>query len=473
MRVLEIIMIILLIILSTQFLLPSLMKKIEKRVVMGWTSVVSIIITILHVAFEGYRWQMLPVYLPLLILFVYELFQFKEMYKSSVEVTSESQVKVQRKKLGAVALILTILFVGTSFTLDYFLPVFHLPEPSGDYFVGTMNFDLTDLSREETFTHSPDDNRKILIQAWYPIDDTGGRSPVPYIESPIVFGQAVQQSFGFPSIIVSHFPIIPTHSYRDAPLSDTIDEFPVLIFSHGYGGFVFQNTVLMQELASHGYVVFSISHPYESGSTVFTDGTVAYEAAEESLMHLNNSLQIWAEDTMFLIDELEVLANDNIPNMFWARLDFTTIGVLGHSFGGTTAEELCVTDTRISAGMSFDSPHYGNSLELNMTKPFMMLFGPDYGNPEMNDTIYHRAKTTCFGLFINGTRHYNFADVSIWSPLLKSFGLLGSIDGYRMLDIMNKYVLAFFDQELRGIDSTLLDGPSVDYPEIMFYYNNL
>ena len=123
--------------------------------------------------------------------------------------------------------------------------------------------------------------------------------------------------------------------------------------------------------------------------------------------------------------------------------------------------------------MSFDSPHLGHSLEMNMTKPFMMLFGPDYGNPEMNDTIYLRAENACYGLFINGTRHYNFADVNIWSPILTSVGLLGSIDGYRMLGILTKYVLAFFDQELRGITSTLLDGPSADYPEIMFYYNGL
>ena len=183
--------------------------------------------------------------------------------------------------------------------------------------------------------------------------------------------------------------------------------------------------------------------------------------------------RIAAEDTQFLIDELETVDNDDIPSMFWNHLDFTKIGLLGHSFGGTTAEELCVTDARITAGMSFDSPHIGNSTELNMTKPFMMLFGPDYGNPEMNDTIYKRAENTCYGLFVNGTRHYNFADVNIWSPILRSVGLLGSIDGYRMLEIQNKYVLTFFDQELRGIDSSFLDGPPSDYPEVMFYHNGL
>jgi hypothetical protein len=178
---------------------------------------------------------------------------------------------------------------------------------------------------------------------------------------------------------------------------------------------------------------------------------------------------IWANDTTFLVDQLEITNNPDIPSVLWDGLDLGTIGVFGHSFGGTTAEHVILEDTRFDVGISFDSPHGGSSLTMNMTKPFMLLFGPDYGNPEMNDTIFNRAEGTCYGLFVNGTRHYNFADVNMWSPVLKSFGLLGSIDGYRMLDILNSYVLAFFNEHLNGITSPLLDGPSVDYPEVSFY----
>ncbi|MBY8998250.1 MAG: acetylhydrolase, partial [Candidatus Thorarchaeota archaeon] len=58
---------------------------------------------------------------------------------------------------------------------------------------------------------------------------------------------------------------------------------------------------------------------------------------------------------------------------------------------------------------------------------------------------------------------------SIWTPILRSFGLLGSIDGYRMLDILNSYILAFFNEHINSITSPLLDGPSLDYPEVLFY----
>ncbi|MBK8420421.1 hypothetical protein [Candidatus Villigracilis saccharophilus] len=36
----------------------------------------------------------------------------------------------------------------------------------------------------------------------------------------------------------------------------------------------------------------------------------------------------------------------------------------------------------------------------------------------------------------------------------------------RITLIISTYVLAFFDQHLKGIDQTLLDGPSASYPEI-------
>jgi hypothetical protein len=73
---------------------------------------------------------------------------------------------------------------------------------------------------------------------------------------------------------------------------------------------------------------------------------------------------------------------------------------------------------------------------------------------------------------VEGTRHHNFADVNLWSSLLKSFGLLGTIDGYRMLDILNSYILAFFDKHIKNIDSPLLDGSSTDYPEVTFLRND-
>jgi len=468
-RIIEILVIIFLVLLSIQFILPPTIGKKGKETVIGILSVVSTIIFLAHILLEGLRWQMLPVYIPAILLYLWSIIKLIQIYRVRTGAIPELERGPPRMRRGAVLIILTVILVSSTLFLNSLFPVFRLPKPTGEYAIGTVSFELTDDTRNETFTATPDDYRRILIRAWYPSDDIASHSMAPYIAAPAQFGTAIERSFGFPAFIVSHFRLTKTHSYLSAPLSQAETSFPVLIFSHGYGGFILQDTVLMEELASNGYIVFSISHSYEAAATSFPDGSVIYEATPEMYDDIVSSLQIWANDTTFLVDQLEIVDNPVIPSLLWNGMDLTTIGVFGHSFGGSTAEHVILEDDRFDAGISFDSPHGGSSLTKNMTKPFMMFFGPDYGNPEMNDTIYNRAEGPCYGLYVNGTRHYNFADTNIWSPVLRSVGLLGSIDGYRMLDILNNYVLAFFNEYLLGVTSQLLDGSSQDYPEVLFY----
>ena len=469
MRIIEILVIIFLVLLSIQFVLPTTIGRQKKGMIMGVLSVVGIAIFLVHMVLEGIRWQMIPVYIPILLLFLWSIIRLTETYRIRTGAIPEPERGPPRMRRGAVIIIVAIVLVSSTLFLDSLFPVFQLPNPSGEYTIGTVTFELTDDTRNETFTDAPDDHRRILIKAWYPADTVTGYRRAPYIDAPGQFGTAVERSFGFPAFIVSHFQLTKTHSYLNAPLSQDEVSFPVLIFSHGYGGFIMQDTVVMEELASNGYIVFSISHPYEAAATSFPDGSVIYEATPEMYQDLASSLNIWANDTTFLVNQLEIAENPVIPSLLWNGMDLTTIGVFGHSFGGTTAEHVILEDSRFDVGISFDSPHGGSSLTKNMTKPFMMLFGPDFGNPEMNDTIFNRAEGVCYGLYVNGTRHYNFADSNIWSPVLRSVGLLGSIDGYRMLEILNSYVLAFFNEHLMGTTSPLLDGPSLDYPEVLFY----
>ncbi len=57
---------------------------------------------------------------------------------------------------------------------------------------------------------------------------------------------------------------------------------PVLLFSHGLGTYRSQSTFQVEELASHGYVIAAIQHPYDSTFTLLRDGTgVPYAAVGE------------------------------------------------------------------------------------------------------------------------------------------------------------------------------------------------
>lgn len=471
MRIIEIAVIALLCVLGIQFFLPARIANRSRKEVMGWMGIIDMVLLLIHSILEGPRWQMVPVYLLTSVVFVFSIFQLKSHYR--VATPEPHAISTRNRRLAIASVALLVIVLGTSVSLDIIFPVFSLPEPTGTYDIGTVTFELTDPSREEVFTPYSGDHRRILIQAWYPADPVTDLDPVPYVENPQLFGMGIERSFGFPSFMVSHLPLIRTYSYRGVPLSTSSTDYPVLLYSHGYGGLIMQNTILIEEMASHGYIVFSINHPYESAVSIFPDGSVIFESSPPAGHHINESLDIWTEDSLFLLNQLQIVSNDDIPEIFWSGLDFDRVGVMGHSFGGTTAEELCLIDTRIKTGVSFDSPHIGQSLVQNMTKPFMLLFGPDYGNPELNDTVYLRAEDTCYGLYVAGTRHYNFADVCIWSPVLQYFGMIGSIDGYRMIELHKDYVRAFFDEQFKSINSPLLTESSTKYPEVTFYWNDL
>ncbi|MHA2021078.1 MAG: hypothetical protein ACW96N_05140, partial [Candidatus Thorarchaeota archaeon] len=63
MRLFEIILIILLFLSSIQTFLPSAFGRIDRKLLMGWLSIVATATIPIHALIEGLRWQMLPVYL--------------------------------------------------------------------------------------------------------------------------------------------------------------------------------------------------------------------------------------------------------------------------------------------------------------------------------------------------------------------------------------------------------------------------
>ena len=69
---------------------------------------------------------------------------------------------------------------------------------------------------------------------------------------------------------------------------------------------------------------------------------------------------------------------------------------------------------------------------------------------------------------VSGIFHLNFTDASNWTPLASRLNLTGPIDGQRAHDIINAYSLAFFERHLMGREAKLLDGPSEQYPEVLF-----
>ena len=54
----------------------------------------------------------------------------------------------------------------------------------------------------------------------------------------------------------------------------------MLLFSHGFSGLRMQNTAQFEELASHGYVVASVDHTYDSVITIMPDSRAILHHAQ-------------------------------------------------------------------------------------------------------------------------------------------------------------------------------------------------
>jgi predicted dienelactone hydrolase len=182
--------------------------------------------------------------------------------------------------------------------------------------------------------------RTLPIEVWYPAADAYA-------------GQDLADPTRDRYDLIPGFPPMEQDAVRDA--ADRAGRFPLVAFSHGYGGHRRQSTFLCTHLASHGYVVAAVEH---TGNTMLeimqlvlslqAGGTAP--APEETLREF---AVLRPADVTFAIDH--VLASD-----LGARVDAERIGVAGHSFGGWTTLTVTARDPRIRAALPL-APAGGSS----------------------------------------------------------------------------------------------------------------
>jgi len=378
-------------------------------------------------------------------------------------------------------------------------PPFTLPTPTGRAAVGTTSWVLADSTRRESFSNSGA-ARSVEVVAWYPTNASpSASSRAPYLREGVVeaatFATAMRKPGAF-----DHLAAVETHSSIDAPPSGRSKSLPVLVFSHGYTGLVSAYTALLEDLASHGYIVLSVAHSYEAVAVRQSDGSVAtmLDSAgsmrpgildvfgewrdEDSTMarvtrakteseqlrilktyidgvpKTNAVIDRWVADTKFALDQF-ARASGGIAGELNRRADLDRIGVLGHSMGGVVAGEFCLRDTRCRAGLNLDGiPQSGSMIASRMKRPFMMVYSARPGRLGASDVIYRRAASRYFRVDVDDTRHVDFSDMIFWGGPLKAAGASGSIAPNRAVELTRLIVRQYFDQELQGVPSPLLAG---------------
>jgi dienelactone hydrolase len=362
-----------------------------------------------------------------------------------------------------------------------------LPRPTGPHAVGRTARDWTDPDRADPYARRPA-ARRLAVWIWYPAIPTPA-PPAPYLPG---LWKATALAMGIGGGV-------RPHAVRDTVPAQVPTPWPVIVFSPS-GNPPLVYAALLEELASHGYVVAGISHTYESmPMSVFADGRArlmrpgslggAFAAPgarpfEVDLRERAHVVSVKAADIRFVIEALR----REPPRLLRGRLDTDRVVAVGHSFGGGAAAEVCRHDPVARAGVSLDGGLWRAPGEAGVETPFLQVFGehPEYTLPcaevvkrgLMTDAAYCAADRTCSigawqalhdsarpGLTakVVGAKHAGFFDTPMlplrrWSPLERLRGAPGPAAWRATADVL----LAFLDRHLRDGDGAFLDDLADD-----------
>jgi pimeloyl-ACP methyl ester carboxylesterase len=384
-----------------------------------------------------------------------------------------------------VSLLLCIVSIIPAAAQDFGMT---LPEPTGSP-VGYRLYVAVDESRQEIFTNVADDVRTFPLAIYYPAAPAADAMPAPYTTE--AESTAYESALMIPAVV---FNSIEGHLYLDAPLASNPSAYPILLFSPGFGSPIRFYTTLLTELASQGYIVAVVDHPYSQAVSLFPDETVVTANTAGSNMITGEArdaiLTVWIEDMQYALDYLGEL-NETDPVLAGA-LDLDVVGAFGHSFGGAASANLSLVDDRVAASINMDGSVFGDAGQ-GVSKPFMtMLSGyVEFTDAQLAvvgltreafdaevakhlnsiDTALSTSESP-YNLVIDGTLHATYTiDVALLRNIMPEVitpELVGAIDGARANEIFAAYTIAFFDTYLLGGPSPLLDGASPDYPEVEF-----
>ncbi len=346
-----------------------------------------------------------------------------------------------KKRLKAAGIVIgTIIVLGMVLSIaipKIMFPEFEPLKVTGNHEVEIALYTWEDESRVETFKDTGE-NRALTVKFWYPKEE---------------------------------------------------GNYPLVVFSHGAFGVIDSNNSTYTELASNGYVVASIAHPYHAmfvedvnGKTTMVDMdfmTKVYadngeDYTEEAERRVYEFSVEWMEtrsaDMNFVVDTILEKAAQKEEGPF-ASVNTEKIGLMGHSMGGATAVELGRERADIDAVIDLEGTMAGeyvgfeNGYEIYEKESYPVplldinsraaredidaLTKEHEGWVYVNDYVGQNAADYREIIF-EGAGHLNFTDLPMFSPMLAKLLGVGEVDARECMENVNDVVLTFFDYYLKG-----------------------
>ena len=400
------------------------------------------------------------------------------------------------KQLGAllasmIVLSSTILRAQPTATSAVDAPTIDAPAPTGAYAVARLSMVWTDSSRRDPVDSTR--ARELPVWIWYPA------APAPDAELQPVLPPA-WQARRIETLTAKLGPAVAraagslkVHARIAAPWQASASRRPVLLFTPGLGWLPSDYSVLLEDLASHGYVVVGLASPGFADVVRFDDGREVVRTlgigekigTDQAIVHA---------DAAFVLRRLRALAGDP-RNVLHDHIDVTRIGALGHSLGGTTALMLAARDSTVRAAVNIDGDPMGDVVAITPRQPLLLVSSESPtiaeappGAPaerlelmrqglerselrRTNDWLRISANArSAYRVRVLGARHLNFEDAALASSMLQTpkerWMRVGPIDGPRGLAVTAEVVRSFFDATLRDGDDRSFGALARRVPDI-------
>ena len=215
------------------------------------------------------------------------------------------------------------------------------------------------------------------------------------------------------------------HAELNTPIA-TKGSYPIIIMQPGLGGVRQAHTILCEELASHGYVVFTLDHPYVASFVRFKNGDITTPHLW-TMWRVNNNrdyryewfekaVETSCQDINMLLEQLPQLNKSTFQN----QLNLSEIGLMGHSFGGNVSLIEGFKNPAIKAIIDVDSTltERINLPENTNNKPVLFIRSNEYQD-DVGDRLRH-IPNACIINF--NVQHSAFEDIAYLAPTVPNQG---------------------------------------------------
>ncbi|NLG04289.1 MAG: hypothetical protein GX567_10755 [Clostridia bacterium] len=397
---------------------------LERAYVRAGELTLFVIFTIIPVLKGGLRYQLLAAALVIRAI-VALIVLWRQKKKEDAHKQTYRVTRVVIRAAGSVLVFAVALIPA------FIFPQYQEPRVTGTHEVATAVYTYEDPDRIESF-NSNNEPRKVTVEFWYPKD------------------------------------------------WDHNEQYPLVLFSHGAFGVRSANTSTYQELASNGYVVGALDHPYHSmfSSDAMGNITLISQDFLASVLACNNGTYVdrekyeqeqqWMKlrvaDIEFILDRIlkehatsqtdkeQITASqtekeeaadsqfneDNQINEVFRMIDPKKIGMAGHSLGGAAGAQVAREKNDIDAVVCLDATMMGEYVDYDDESHCEIFCDEPYPVPiirfytddimkaleqlpedsEFVDRVAGAGAPADYEVYYEHTNHMSLTDLTLVSPCM-------------------------------------------------------